>query len=184
MVGMHTNVILTLTGPDRVGLVEDVTRRILERGGNIETSRMARLGGAFAILSLISLPAAQLAGLEAAFEPLVAQGYKLTLSQAGQAHGERYAGWLPYQIEVHGADHEGIIHHVAHVLAESGITIESMDTSTASAAMSGSPLFSMQALVLAPPGLPRDRWESALQQAGHDMNVDIVVSATHIPEAR
>jgi glycine cleavage system transcriptional repressor len=184
MVGMHTNVILTLTGPDRVGLVEDVTGRILDHGGNIETSRMARLGGAFAILSLISLSTAQLAGLEAAFESLIAQGYKLTLSQAGQAHSKQYAGWLPYQIEVHGADHEGIIHHVAHVLAESGITIESMDTSTASAAMSGSPLFSMRALVLAPPELPRERWESALQQAGHDMNVDIVVSAAHMPEAR
>ncbi|MCS6847045.1 MAG: ACT domain-containing protein [Anaerolineae bacterium] len=173
---MHTNIILTLTGPDRVGLVEDVTARILDCGGNVETSRMARLGGAFAVLLMASLPEAQLANLEAAFQPLVAQGYKLTLSQTTQARAERPRGWQPYRIEVHGADHEGIIHHLAHSLAEHGITIESMDTSTVRAGMSGAPLFSMTALVLTPPALARDDWEPALHQAGREMNVDVVVT--------
>ncbi|MFC1465469.1 MAG: glycine cleavage system protein R [Candidatus Brachytrichaceae bacterium NZ_4S206] len=175
---MHTNIILTLTGPDRVGLVEDVTARILDCGGNVETSRMARLGGAFAILLLASLPAAQLADVEAAFQPLVAQGYKLTLSQTEQTHAERHPGWQSYRIEVHGADHEGIIHHLAHSLAEHGITIESMDTGTVLAGMSGAPLFSMTALVLVPPSLARDDWEPALHQAGREMNVDVSVTTT------
>lgn len=90
---MHMNIVLTLTGPDRVGLVEDVTARILDCGGNVETSRMARLGGAFAILLLASLPVAvQLADVETAFQPLIAQGYKLTLSQTEQTHAERHPG--------------------------------------------------------------------------------------------
>ncbi len=174
---MHMNIVLTLTGPDRVGLVEAVTKVVLDRGGNVETSRMARLGGAFAILMLASLPAGQLAELERAFDELIGQGYKLTLSETEQAHVERYAGWQPFQIEVHGADHEGIIHHVAQSLAERGITIESMDTATTSAAMSGDALFSMTALVLAPPGLVRDDWETALQRVGREVNVDISVTA-------
>lgn len=180
---MPTNIILTLTGPDRVGLVEDVTKRILERGGNVETSRMTRLGGAFAILMLASLPATGLAELERSFEPLVAQGYKLILSQTEGMQAERHAGWTPYQIEVRGADQEGIIHHVAQTLAQRGINIESMDTGTTAAAMSGDPLFSMTALVLAPPSAPREDWQPALDQVGREMNVDIVVSALNALQA-
>ena len=54
---MSKNFVLTLTGPDRIGIVERVTRVLLDRGGNVETSRMARLGGEFAILMLVSMPA-------------------------------------------------------------------------------------------------------------------------------
>jgi len=53
---MKRNLVLTLTGPDRIGIVEKVTGLLLERGGNVETSRMARLGGEFAVLMLVSLP--------------------------------------------------------------------------------------------------------------------------------
>jgi glycine cleavage system transcriptional repressor len=174
---MPTNTVLTLTGPDRVGLVEAVTKLLLDRGGNVETSRMTRLGGAFAILMLASLPAEQLDNLPTAFEALVAQGYKLTLSQTEQARAESHPGWLPYQIEVRGADQEGIIYQVAQTLAQRGINIESMDTGTTAAAMSGDPLFSMTALVLAPPGVAGQDWEAALEEVAHQLNVDIRVTA-------
>lgn len=39
---MPTNIVLILTGPDRVGLVEAMTKHLLDRGGNVETSRMTR----------------------------------------------------------------------------------------------------------------------------------------------
>jgi glycine cleavage system transcriptional repressor len=173
---MPTTIVLTLTGPDRVGLVEAATKPLLERGGNVETSRMTRLGGAFAILMLATVPAEQLDRLPEAFESLIAQGYKLTLSQTEPPQAERHADWTPYQIEVRGADQEGIIHHVAQTLAQRGITIESMDTGTSAAAMSGDPLFSMTALVLVPPTAPHEDWEAALEQVGREMNVDIVVA--------
>ena len=34
------------------------------RGGNVETSRMARLGGEFAILMLVSMPSKRFSGLD------------------------------------------------------------------------------------------------------------------------
>ena len=43
--------VITANGEDRVGLVEKFTNRILDAGCNIEASRMAVLGGQFAILS-------------------------------------------------------------------------------------------------------------------------------------
>ena len=173
---MHTNIVLTLTGADRIGLVEEVTRLLVTRGGNIETSRMAKLGGAFAILMLVSLPNGQLEGLDEALEPLTAQGYKFTVSQTEPTQGESHTGWSPYQIEVIGADHEGIIHQVARALAQRGINIDSMDTRTTPAPMSGDPLFTMTALVYVPPTLADSDWRTALEAAGQQLNVDIDVT--------
>ncbi len=174
---MRTNIVFTLTGPDRIGIVESVTRLLLDRGGNVETSRMARLGGEFAMLLLVSIPSEQLAVLDGDVEKLVARGYKVTTGLTEITYAETYRGWRPYIIEVHGADHEGIIHQVAHHLSERGINIESMDTGTIKAPVSGTPLFSMTALVLVPPDLTGRDWENALDKVGRQLNVDIRVSA-------
>jgi glycine cleavage system transcriptional repressor len=69
------NIVLTLTGTDRVGIVEEVTQLLLKLGGNIETSRMSRLGGEFAILMLVSLPSDLSASLDQAISELPARGY-------------------------------------------------------------------------------------------------------------
>ena len=61
---MPKTFVLTLTGPDRIGFVDEVTGLLLERGGNVETSRMARLGGEFAVLMLVSMPTEQFPSLE------------------------------------------------------------------------------------------------------------------------
>ena len=76
-----------------------------------------------------------------------------------------------------GADHEGIIHEVAHYLSERGINIESMDTETTAAATSGTPLFSMDARVVVPQALLSQNWRAALDGVGQQLNVDIDVAA-------
>jgi len=172
---MRTRVVLTLTGPDRVGIVEEVTRILLELGGNVETSRMARLGGEFAIIMLASLPGDHAESLTAAFADLQAQGYKLTASQTDDSVADAHRGWLPYRVSVHGADHEGIIHEIAAELSSRGINIESMETGTSEAPVSGTPLFEMVALVAVPPDLAETDWIWAVAEAGSQANVDIEV---------
>lgn len=174
---MRENIVFTLTGKDRIGIVDEVTKLMLDLGGNVETSRMARLGGEFAILMLVSLPARQLARLEKASAALVAQGYKITTSQTERTYAEAHPGWRPFQIEVLGADHEGIVHNVAHYLSERGINIESMDAGTTSAPVTGTALFFMTALVAVPPELAGQTWESQLQDVARSLNVEIRVSA-------
>src|SRR5205823_5325998 len=119
------------TGPDRIGIVDELTGLLLRRGGNVEASRMARLGGEFAVLMLVSLPAEQVAGLDEGLGGLTSRGYKVTITPAERAEAEPRPGWSPYRIEVRGADHEGIIHEVAHYLSERGINIESVDSESA-----------------------------------------------------
>jgi glycine cleavage system transcriptional repressor len=173
---MPTNLVLTLTGPDRIGIVEDVTRRLLARGGNVEVSRMARLGGEFAILMLVSAPAEQVAPLETDLESLTAQGYKFTTTRVAHTHAETHPGWIAYRIEVEGADHEGIIQEVARYLSHRGINIESMDSETTPAPISGVPLFTMAAEVAVPPDLAAEGWEAGLADLSHHLNVEIRVT--------
>lgn len=173
---MRTQIMLTLTGPDRVGIVEDVTKALLSVEANVETSRMARLGGEFATLMLLAVPSEKVGDLDTALSPLVAEGYKLTATATAHAP-EAHAGWLSYTIEVSGADHEGIVHEVAHGLSQRGITIESADTSVSSAAVTGTALFAMTAEVLVPPALTDTDWITDVIEAGEVANVDVAVTA-------
>jgi glycine cleavage system transcriptional repressor len=172
---MQTNLVLTLTGPDRIGIVENVTGLLLARGGNVEVSRMARLGGEFAILMLVSLPAEHVAPLETDLQSLIGQGYKVTTTPVPRTVAEAHPGWVAYHIEVHGADHEGIIQEVARYLSHRGINIESMDSETTPAPVSGVPLFTMTASVAVPPNLSGQGWEAGLEEISSRMNLEIRV---------
>jgi glycine cleavage system transcriptional repressor len=171
--------LLTVTGPDRIGIVERVTGLLFDHGGNVETSRMARLGGEFAILMFVSVPEGRIAGLDRDLTALVADGYKVTTTATDPADASARPDRLPYHIEVVGADHEGIIHEVARYLAVRGINIESVDSETSRAPVSGSPLFSMKAHVIAPPSLAGQGWEAGLKKIADRMNVEIRVSSSH-----
>jgi glycine cleavage system transcriptional repressor len=173
---MNKTVVLTLTGHDRIGIVQEVTNVFVKHGGNVENSRMARLGGEFAMLALVSLAGQELAAFEKELQKLRDEGFQITLLQTEDNHTKKYAGWLPYMIEVLGADHEGIIHEIAQQCAEQGINIEDMETTTAPAPMSGTLLFTMKATVLVPPQLAFSKWNDALDELGDKLNVNIKVA--------
>ena len=170
---MPKNIVLTLTGRDKIGLVDHVTSFVVKRGGNVESSRMAHLGGEFAMLMLISLPDGESESIEQDFQQLRSEGYQVTLVSTEEA--KKYEGWVPYEIEVTGADHEGIIHDISHYLASRGINIESMDTSSTPAPMSGTPLFMMKGIVLVPPKLNFHSWGDELEEIGDKLNVNVKV---------
>ena len=172
---MQNTIVLTLSGPDRVGIVDEISGALLELGANVETSRMARLGGEFAILMQISLSTEQQAGLDAALEFLSARGYRFTVAATAEVPPTACPECLSYRIEVTGADHEGIVHDIAHQLSERGINITSLETATNPAPVSGAPLFSMTAVVEVEPTLPEEEWQTALAEAGRKENVDVSV---------
>lgn len=170
---MPKNIVLTLTGRDRIGLVDHVTSLVVKRGGNVGASRMAHLGGEFAMLMLIALPDNEAGNIDQDFQSLRSEGYQVSIVQTEDS--KKYEGWLPYEIEVTGADHEGIIHDIAHYLASRGINIENMDTSSTPAPMSGTPLFTMKGVVLAPPKLNFHAWSDELEEIGDKLNVNVIV---------
>jgi glycine cleavage system transcriptional repressor len=174
---MRKNIVLTVTGADRVGIVDTVADVLVSYDANVETSRMALLGGEFAMLMLVSIPDNQLEIFDQGVEDLQKHGLQVNTRLTELSHEQKYAGWLPFLIEVHGADHEGIVHDVAHYLTQRGVNIESMDTGIVPAPMSGTPFFSMNAVVLVPPDLSNKDWQADLDEVADHLNVDIKVSA-------
>jgi glycine cleavage system transcriptional repressor len=173
---MNKEIVLTLTGHDRVGIVKEITNVMVKHGGNVENSRMARLGGEFAMLALIALDDKDLPEFEADLQKLRDEGFQITLLQTEDDHAKKYAGWLTCQIEVLGADHEGIIYEIAQHLAGEGINIEDVETTTTPAPMSGAPLFKMQATVPVPPNLSFNKWSDSLEETGDKLNVTVKVT--------
>src|ERR1044072_6419761 len=70
--------VLTAIGTDRPGLVSNLTAVLAERGANVADSRMAVLGGEFALIMLVSGPPETIALLRREVA-VVAEGLGLEL---------------------------------------------------------------------------------------------------------
>lgn len=172
---MTKRFIFTLTGPDQVGIVKRITQIILEFSGNVEASKMARLGGEFTMLMLVACPGNQFEGLKQQLVQLEQDGFQVLVCLSSDEKKQNYEGWLPYQIKVHGADHEGIVHRITQALSNHNINIETMDTSIIHAPMSGTPLFSMLAIVIVPPSLSFQLWRKTLDAISYETNINIEI---------
>ena len=76
-------IVLSLLGSDRPGIVDEMTKVILECGGNIDESRMTALGKEFAMLLLVSGNWHTLNKLEASLDKLAADNdLTITLKSA------------------------------------------------------------------------------------------------------
>ncbi len=173
---MLKHLVVTVSGHDQPGIVDNITKLLLQFEGNVEASRMARLGGEFAILMMVAVPERHFEALRGMVRQLREQDYKVTTRATDRGYSSRFAGWTPFQVHVTGADHEGIIHQVAHEMAAHGINIESMDTDVVKAPMSGASLFKMTAIVLVPPEISYQEWRQSVVLIGDQLGVDTEVS--------
>ncbi len=150
--------VITANGEDQVGLVEKFTNRILDAGANIEASRMAVLGGQFAILMLISGPWNALSKLEDLM-PSIGEQLNLAIICNRTRERELAKPMVPYHVEVVSMDHPGIVNKLSSFFAKRGINIEELNTSTYPAAHTGTPMFSVQMTV----GIPADMHLASLR---------------------
>jgi glycine cleavage system transcriptional repressor len=60
------NLIISAVGSDRSGIVSEISGIITSHGGNVEESRMSRLGADFSIIMLVSVSPDWVESLEVA----------------------------------------------------------------------------------------------------------------------
>jgi glycine cleavage system transcriptional repressor len=133
-------VALSALGPDRAGLVAELTEYVTTRGGNIEDSRMAILGAEFGILMLISAQPDELERLERDIAQLEAQtGMRVLLRSTVDPAQHRKAASRPCEVVAESLDREGIVHSIAEALHALQINIVSMQTTAYNAPITGSP---------------------------------------------
>ncbi len=167
--------VVTVIGADKRGIVADITESILDNQASIEESRMTRLGGEFAMIMLITVPAEQRESCCKNLEKFKEEGLTISSRETDFARLEKFQGFVPYEISVWGADHAGIVHAVADYLSEAHVQVEDIETHVTKAPLSGAPLFSMNAVVQAPPELSLPEFREELEDLGDELGVDIDV---------
>jgi len=172
---MKTFLVVTLSCPDKPGIVENLTDVIVAHGGNWEESRFARLGGEFAGIVMVSVLPDGLDKLTTALNSLANNETNVSVrptspkTPAGEGH-------LLCVLRLEGADHEGIVHNIAEYLAKQGVNVNEMATQIELAPMTASPLFHMDAQLDVPPNVTIDELRENLKVIGDQLGVDIEVA--------
>ena len=135
---MQIPLVMTIISPDRTGLVEAVARAVADHGGNWLESRMCRLGGEFAGILRVEIPAANKPALLATLQKLQTNGLQIVVrddSSTAVAAGKQA------KLEIVGADRPGIVREITSALARAGVNVEEFSSEITSAPMSGENLF-------------------------------------------
>lgn len=171
---MKDYLVCSLIGVDRTGLVDQIAEVIMESGGNLEDSRMAVLGGEFAMIMLCSSEPGKLEELESGVQG-AAQELDLIVTTKRTTARRSYERTVPLTVQVRGMDHEGIVHDVVHHLVERGIAVEALDSHVTNAPYSGILLFSMNMRVEAPAAVSLAGLRKGLEEVAERLNVDVEV---------
>jgi len=167
-------IVLSAVGADRPGVVKDITKVVLECGGNIEESRMVALGAEFAVLLLISGNWHTLTKLEKALDALTAEK-SLTISIRKTGQRNDLADCIPYGVDVVCLDQPGIVFHLSEFFAARGIEIADLATRKYAAAHTGAPMFSVQMTVNIPGSIPIAQLRDEFLDLCEQLNLDSIL---------
>jgi glycine cleavage system transcriptional repressor len=173
---MKSYLVLTAVGPDRSGIVNEVSKFLFDRGCNLEDSRMSILGGEFALIVLVSGASDPIAKVRSEFAPFVSKiGLVGNAKDTPGPQVRQDKGFVPFQIRAVGLDHEGIVHQIAHALHQLGANIESLETQATSAPFTGAAMFALNMRVGVPPQLSLAELRTKLQAVCDEVNVDVTI---------
>ena len=162
------SLIISAVGSDRPGIVSELSGTITSHGGNIEKSRMTRLGSDFTIIMLVTVDPKWEESLVVALQAIK----ELSITTKGTEPNTVIAG-ENCQISLSGADNEGIVKVLSKYLEEKSINIIEMDTHISQAPISGSPLFNLNASVSIPGEVDGRDIQSDLSQIAQELGVEI-----------
>jgi glycine cleavage system transcriptional repressor len=126
---MHTpliEAILSAAGADRPGLLDEVSKYLLEHGAEVRQIKMTSLRGQFAMLVLIEGDRATLSTIRDHLPNLADHtSLKLALFDAG---AEVPGAGHPYRLRMSGTDETEALQRISHLLRVLGINIDTVET--------------------------------------------------------
>lgn len=139
---MRNKIIISASGPDRKGIVSEISSIINNYNGNIEISRMIRLEEQFSILILIEIEIENIKSLKNKLKKIKNLDINTTETNASNKSYKN-----KFHLYINGADNEGIIYSFSNYLTKLNINIEEINTNIKNAPMSATPLFMMDLIV-------------------------------------
>ena len=168
---MQAPLVMTIIGPDRTGLVESVARVVADHDGNWLESRMCRLGGEFAGILRIELPAEERQALISALQRLQDTGLTVVVRPDDVVVPATPSGQA--KLELVGHDRPGIVREITSALARAGVNVEEFSSECISAPMSGETLFKAAARLQLPERCDLAALKKRLEKIAADLLVDI-----------
>ena len=165
-----TDLVITLIGADRPGLVEAVAACVAEHGGNWLEGRMAHLAGKFAGILRVEVPPERAAELTSALNRLETRGLKIVAERGGETAA---ADSRAMDVELLGLDRPGLVREISGLLAARRVNVEELSTDLFSAAMSGDTMFRARARVNVPPEVDEHELRESLERLAGDLMVEI-----------
>lgn len=139
---------ITAIGPDRAGLVRDLSQAVSGSGGSIRESRMVALGSEFAVLMLVAGNWHSVNKVRDRLTQLERDsGLTVTVRDTEARSMEPSA---PYNIDVVSLDAEGIVLRISSFFANRSLEIAEMNTRRYNAPHTGAAMFSVQMTVNLP----------------------------------
>jgi glycine cleavage system transcriptional repressor len=173
---MNSYIVMTAVGPDRPGIVDEISAFLSDRRVNIEDSHMAVLGGEFAVILLGSGEDRELDTLKNDMPGLEHDtGLSIQIRKTSGPGGSRES--VPHRLSATSMDHPGIVHEISRVLHRRNVNIRSLETRVGNAPVSGAPIFNMRAII----DIPADQKPSSIRheidELGDRMDIDIEIEA-------
>jgi methionyl-tRNA formyltransferase len=167
------SLVVSIVGPDRHGIVSSISERAQRYSANWAASRMARLAGEFAGMVHFEVPRENADALAAALRAMESSGLQVVVVKSdGASVAPSLRG---VELELVGEDRVGIVSRLTKILAERGISIETIHTEIVRSGMSGKQTFKVGAALLVPGNLSLDALRQELGTLASEMMVDIAM---------
>ncbi len=167
---------LCAMAPDRPGLVRELTEFIGERGVNIDDSRMAILGGEFAMTLLLSGTKENIEKVERDVTAFEERSQSRTLLRRTKSPEDHRRGELRgFVVTAESFDREGIVRAIASALHELGANVVSLETTQWNAPFTGATLFRIELAAEVPRTIAIAAVKSKMEEVATAENLDIEV---------
>ena len=170
------SLVISALGEDRPGIVNAVSSLVLQHQCNIADSRMAVLGGEFAIILRAIGTAENIAALQRSL-PDLQQPLGLTLIAKLTGTRSTPGDRLPYRVTAVSIDHPGIVQQIAEFFSRRQINIEDLETDSYPAAHTGTALFRISMQVLVPADQRLQELKEQFAGFCDELNIDMSMTA-------
>lgn len=167
---MATNLVLTIIGDDKPGLVEKLSRVIADNSGNWLQSSMSQLAGKFAGILQVSVPDSEAEKLIGELKSL-SDSLRVMVERVDQEQVR--SAMRTINLSLVGNDRPGIVRDVSRALARSAVNVEDLETECSPAPMSSENLFRARALLRVPDNADLEQLQLELERIADDLIVEI-----------
>ncbi|MBX3219711.1 MAG: hypothetical protein KF795_04275 [Labilithrix sp.] len=172
---MSLELVVTAVGPDRPGIASDFTGQVHAAGANLADTRMVNLRGQFALIALVEGTSAVLDDVKkrlAEAAPRIGLAVEFSTPSPREGTSPQREG-VPFRLKTYSMDQPGIVHRVTSYLREHGVNVEELVTRLESAPFMGTPVFTMEILMLVPKNVSVKALRHALEELGDQLNCDV-----------